>query len=351
MPLPRLVRWSSALVLTAFLSGLPAVSARAGEATLWDTVKSRTQQVFSLGSGAVRSLYAWVLGFGGESRLAEDLVAFSNKDLRDLELLVESAGYKLDDITIHMSGQTRTPADVSLNFLWQRTIDARHKAELREIIARDNALVDDDTRVIVGSLLDAAARAQKVPADRFQGHRIQIRLGQPPQVAFDFQTPTTGTDRTALPQRRGLAAMLPTMVSSAAAASPAADRLTPSALVVTEEADRSRLAAAGPEPVPVAPLAAPEPAKAEAPGPASPTAAVVPAPEPAPAAEALKAAEPVSEAKPPADIVGVSDAAKPQPPAPAAATEVAKPVEPAAAALPEPAKAEPAPPPAPAAEA
>ena len=377
MPLPRLARWSSVLLLTTSLVTLSVVPARADDTTLWDTVKLRTQQVFALGADTAHALSAWVSGLGGESRLAEDLLAFSNKDLRDLELLVDSAGYKLEDITIHRGAHAVGDADVTLGFTYQRAVDARHKSELREIIARDNALVDEDTRTIVGALLDATQRVQAAPPERFQSHRIQIHLGQPPEVAFDFRAQGPGAERAAPPRHQtGIAGLMPTMVSSAAAATPAAAALTATAVVVPGEPARARLAASDvegdPAPPPPLPEAAAVPAAALAPAVVKPVAAE-PAPPPAPAAaapakppeaapeakpaaapaplpaEPAKAVDAVPEAKPPADIVGAPEAAKPESvtaeppkataPEAAATPEPAKPVEPAAA---EPAKPAPA---------
>ena len=267
MSFPRLARWSSVLLLSTALTTLPVLSARADDATLWETVKVRTQQVFALGGETVRSLYGWVAGFGGEnSRLAADLLAFTSKDLRDLELLVDSAGYRLEDITIHRRGET---PDVTLGFAYQRAVDARHKAELRDIIARDNALVDEDTRSIVGSLLEATVRAQAMPRERFETHRILIHLGPTPQVAFNFQARGTATEHGALAQRtRTIGGLMPTMVSSAVAATPDQApplHLTSTAVVVAGEPARTRLASSDVEGDPEPPKPLPVPAAVPAP--------------------------------------------------------------------------------------
>ena len=380
MPTPRLPRrrWPGVLLLTTSLIALAPALARADEATLWDTVKLRTQQVFALGGDTVHSLYAWLAGFGGESRLAEELLAFSNKDLRDLELLVDSAGYRLEDITIHRSAQSAGNGEVTLSFAWQRAVDTRHKAELRDIIARDNALVDEDTRTIVGSLLDASQRAQKAPNERFQNHLIQIRLAKPPEVAFDFQAPSAGADHGARPHQTGIAGLMPAVISSANAATPG---LTPATITISEVPAGIRLASSEPEtdpdppktvleakpaalvptaPAPVAAAPAAKPAEAipaaapEAKPVAEPAPAVTPAPAAATTTEAPNATEAVPEAKPPADIVGAPEAAAPikaeaaPPTEPAKETKAAEPAseakpEPAPApTLPDPAKTEPA---------
>ena len=334
---PRLARWSSVLLLTTSLAGLSAFPAHAADPTLWESVKSGTQQVLLAGSGTARELYSWISGTDGESRLAGELVALTNKDLRDLELLVESAGYRLEDITIHRGAGANGGADVTLGFAFQRAADPRRTAELREIIARDNALVDEDTRLILGSLLDASARSLTTPRERFETQRLQVRLGQPPRVTLDVQArASTLAERPARqPHQNSMAALMPTMVSSASAATP------------VNATTRLQFASSEPEsyPEPVAPQPAPAPAAPPAVKPAEPPAASAPVrapaaePLPLPAAEAAKAADSVSEAKPPADITGVAVSPPPEP----VKVEAPAPVLPVVVAKPEPAPVAPAP--------
>jgi hypothetical protein len=202
----RTARWPGLLVGTVLLgTGLPAANAADPDtgwpvgrdhdgATLWDTVKADTQQLATIGNGVVRSLVAWLSGLdgGSQSQLATDLLTFTSRDLRDLEVLVDQAGYRLDEIIIHPGdpGQPDAPADVTLSFTGLHPIDARHQADLRSIVAANNALVDDDTRTIVGALLEAAAHAGTGPSpDRFRLHKVHVRLGHPATVVVDVREP------------------------------------------------------------------------------------------------------------------------------------------------------------------
>ena len=333
---PRLARWSSVLLVTTALTTLPVLSARADEATLWDTVKVRTQQLVAFGGDTAHALYAWATGLGSGSRLADDLLGFSSKNLRDLELLADSAGYRLEDITIHRGAAA---PEVSLDFVWQHPVDVHHKADLRDIIASDNGLVDEDTRAVVGTLLDAGQRAQTVPDERFQTRHVSIRLGHIPDLAFDFRT----GDEEAAPHSAGIAGLMPTLVSSAAADEPGRLHLAssdieedpePPAAIVEKQAEPVK----APPPATPAPTPAPVPEKKAEP--AAPPAAAAPAPTPVPVPEktAEPAAPPAAAAPAPTPVPAPEKAEPAAPPAAAPAPAPATPAEPAPAAKPAPGK-------------
>ncbi len=310
-------RSAGILVLSTFLAGAPAAQAASSDApTLWETVKSGTYQAVSGGSGLVWSLYSWMTGYGtGQSRLADDLVSFTTKDLRDLELLVGSTGYRLDTINIHLG--TATP-DVSLSFAWQRPIDAKRTAELREVIAADNALVDEDARVIVGALLDASMRVREVAPDNFRYHTVRVTLGNPPAVAFDLKTEKNAASLTRAPSMRAATPLPVTFADSESSAA----RFIPASLTIGSDGlDNTRLLIADAEPVaPRATVTTTIPAAAAAA--AAPTPTPVPESVKTAAPESVKMIESVPDAQPPADIVGVAPTAPQIPEAQAPAVQI-----------------------------
>ncbi len=328
---PRLTRWSSVLLLTTSLAGLSAPPAHAADPTLWEQVKYGTQQIMLAGGDAAHDLAAWISGLQGGSRLAAELDALAGKDLRSLELLTESAGYRLADIIIHRDIRTGAGAGVTLSFAFQHSADPRRTAELREIIARDNALVDEDTRIVLGALLDATVQTPAAPRERFETQRIEVRLGQPPLVTLDFQS------RNALPaqarrdsNQSHLASLNLALIPAVAATG--AERESAQIQLVSSEpaATDPNLIDPRPAAIPPSPVAqAPEPTPPATPLLVPAVAPVVAEPEQLPAAEAARATDSVTEAKPPADITGVNEL-----------PQAANPVKPAEAPSPEPLKVE-----------
>ena len=291
----RLARRFSPLVVVTLLTVAPALDTHAestsqGNVTIWDTVRAGASQMVTTCGGALHSLYAWVSGIGGSggSRLADDLVSFSSKDLRDLELLVESAGYHLDDVNIHLG----SPGDVTLSFSYQHAIDPKRASELRDVVSSDNALVDTDSRTIVSALLDASARADSRSADNFRFHRVYVRLGSPPQVISDFQTRKAGAfNEPALFDATQLATAIPALVAVAAAATPETPfNAVPASLVLSTKGDAPLVVADGtssvqPKP-PMDMIGAPDATK---------SCERLPTPIATPAPEAPRTPEPVGE--------------------------------------------------------
>ncbi len=195
----KTARWSGLVMVVAVLAGAGiSTTATADQGprsavddggTLWTTVKSDALGLVAFGTTTVRSLGIWLSSLsGGNSRLASDLLTFTGKDLRELEVLVDQAGYQLEDITIRL-GDPDHPGDVTLNFTYRHPIDNRHQADLQSLVVGHNAAVDSDTGTIIAALLDAATRATATSSDRFPFHRVQVRLGQPPTVTLDFLAP------------------------------------------------------------------------------------------------------------------------------------------------------------------
>ena len=203
--------------------------------TLWDTVRTGMRDLAAIGANTVRSLVSWFSGpGGGSSRLASELLTFTGTNLGDLEVLVGQAGYRLEEITIHPGN----PGEVTLGFTWQSPVDARHQADLQDLIAGSSAQVDDDTRAIVRVLLDAATDAQAVPFDRFRFQRVQVGLGEPTIARLGFRVsgkppvngpvlPPAGTDPRPMPADRSPPGATDTSAPVAASALPSAPDAAP----------------------------------------------------------------------------------------------------------------------------
>ncbi len=243
-----------------------------GGATLWDTVKATTRQLIAIGDGTVRSLNTWLANPGGGSRLASTLLGLTNTDVRDLDSLVDQAGYRLEDITIRLCDPSLVcgPSDVTLGFSYRHPADATRQTELRSTLDGSTLTVDDDTRALIGALLDAGAHAGSAPSDRLALDRVEVRLGRPPVVRLDFSArpdhPNDGMPPPAIESPQPMPAMeTGTAPQEATAAPPVLAEAAPVAgpPAAPEPSPEPAATAASPAPEPVPPATA----RAEAPAP------------------------------------------------------------------------------------
>ena len=166
------------------VAGSPAVAAQ----DLWDSVRAGTFGALEYGTGMMRALTGWVTGAapGPDEIKAEDirgLLNLSDKEFRDFETLVRSAGYVLQGYSFGLDGGS----EVELGFEFERLISDRERADLRRLLDQQNGAVTAVRRSIVLGLLDATRYVDSSPASGFRLAGVAMRLGSPADVRIRFR--------------------------------------------------------------------------------------------------------------------------------------------------------------------
>ena len=162
----------------------PAVPAQ----TLWDSLRIGAFGVLEYGSQMVRSVTGWIFATGNEGgeTKTEDirgLLSLSDKEFRDFELMIRSAGYVL----LGYSFGFEDNSEVELVFDYERTLSDRERDELRHQLEHQGGGINAVRRNIVLGLLDANRYVDASPASGYRLAGVTMRLSTPPDVRVRFR--------------------------------------------------------------------------------------------------------------------------------------------------------------------
>ena len=183
---------SAALISVGLaLSGGPARAeppAATTAQTLWDSLRTGAAEALDYGSRMVRSVTGWLFPGGGEDEAktgdVHGLFSLSEKEFRDFEQLVRTAGYALQGYSFG----TEEDADlVELAFEFERVISARERAELLRQLDQLSGGLAATRRTIILGLLDATRYVDASPASGYRLAGLTMRLNTPPDVRIRFR--------------------------------------------------------------------------------------------------------------------------------------------------------------------
>ena len=173
------------------LSGGPARAeppAGAATQTLWDSLQVDAAEVLDYGSRMVHSVTGWFFSDNGEGEAkSEDihsLVSLSEKEFRDFEQLVRTAGYALQGYSF---GTGDDADEVELTFGFERVIPERERAELLRQLDQLSGGLAATRRAIILGLLDATRYEDASPASGYRFAGLTMRLSTPPDVRIRFR--------------------------------------------------------------------------------------------------------------------------------------------------------------------
>ncbi|CAK0770265.1 hypothetical protein CCP2SC5_40052 [Azospirillaceae bacterium] len=171
----------------AYGTHISPCEAECDEESLWEIVKNSTLTAVDYTSNALVSSFMWVSGWASASngyvRLGPELLNSSAKGFRDFEMLVDTAGYRLDGIDYDPVRKI----NVGLTFGFERHIDDRQRADLRDIIARESGLVGEGVSLIIAVLLEASERAEYVLNKGLKFESVRVQFGSSAEVDLGFR--------------------------------------------------------------------------------------------------------------------------------------------------------------------
>jgi len=165
-------------------AGAPAVAAQ----DLWDSLRAGAFGMLEYGSQMIRSVSGWFVTTGGDTGETKNedirgLLSLSDKEFREFEALIRSAGYVLQGYSFGLDGGS----EVELVFDFERVISDRERTELRRQLEQQGGEGGAARRAIVLGLLDATRYVDAPPASGYRLAGMAMRLGSPPDVRIRFR--------------------------------------------------------------------------------------------------------------------------------------------------------------------
>ncbi len=155
---------------------------------LWDSVRSALFGTLDYGAQVVSTFGGWLGGGGGESdtNKIEDirgLLSLSDKEFREFETLVRSAGYELQGYSFGLGRSL----DMEMVFDFERAITDKERADLYRLLDQQGTSLNAVRRSVIDALLEASKYIDASPASGYRLTDVVVRVGASPDVRLRFR--------------------------------------------------------------------------------------------------------------------------------------------------------------------
>lgn len=114
---------------------------------------------------------------------ANSFLHLSEKEFRELDTLIHSAGFVLRGLQVGAGGL----AEVELSFDFERPMTEQENVALRQAVERQYGTLSALRKAIVLTLMEAGRHGEAKPAQGFRLHSISLRLSNPSDVQLRFR--------------------------------------------------------------------------------------------------------------------------------------------------------------------
>ncbi len=155
------------------------------QTTLWDNLRASAFDVLEYGAQMVRSVTGWIFPVESDSKNDDirGVLSLSDKEFRDFELMIRSAGYVLLGYSL---GFGRS-AEVELAFDLERTLSDHERDQLRYQVEHQGGGTNAMRRDIILGLLNANRYVESTPANGYRFAGLTMRLSSPPEMRMRFR--------------------------------------------------------------------------------------------------------------------------------------------------------------------